>query len=957
MNAFRGSHLVPACKSQRLLFLAAILLVCVAEGFGQMCAPPPAGLVGWWPGDSAQDVVAGNNGTLSNSTAYVPGMVGWAFSFNGSNSGVALGNTTALQLQNFTIEAWIKRGSNSIASFTTGGGEIFSYGGGGYSLGMNNDGSLFLTRLDIDNVTLSPGVTDTNWHHLAVTKAGTNVLFYIDGVGHSVPPYSTTYTFSTLPAIGTRTDVNRGCFLGIIDEVGVYNRPLASNEIAAIYNAGSAGKCLDPTAPSITTQPADQILRAGSNAALTVLAAGSWPLSYRWLFYGSNLPAATSYMVSFSSVQLSNQGPYLVIITNANGAVTSRVATLTVQNPPAITTQPQGLSVFPGSNVLFTVGASGTPPLSFQWRFNGTNLAGSTHYALLITNAQVANAGPYTAVVTNAVGAVTSSPAVLVLKAPPIITTQPLNLAVPAGVNASFSVAVSGPGPFYYQWRFYSTNLANATSATVTLTNVQNSNAGPYSVTISNLYGVTASAPAMLSVTNPVCVAPPAGLVGWWPGDSTHDVVAGNNGTIVGSTNYVPGMVGSAFSFNGNGNGLALNNSLALQLQDFTIEAWVKRASSSIATYDSSGESLVFSYGASGYGLGVDNSGRAFLTQVNIQTVKSPAVITDTNFHHVAVTKAGSSVIFYIDGASYPATSFIATFAFSTIPGIGMRADSSRNSFLGAVDEVSVYNRTLSSAEVQSVYYATSEGKCAALSWLVQPTNQTTTLGSNATFTAAATGTAPITYQWYFYETALDGATNLSLTLAPVTLWQAGTYSVAAANPLGRLFSSNVILTARSAPLPSNGSFETGNASGWVLSDLVVPLTPLAVQGAGFNAGFGFFSTAPTDGSYCLAMGFDGDGPGRIRAAFDVNLPPSLATLTFTWRAGWDMLTYPGSTLPRTFGVTIEPFGGGNALQTYTVLTALPGTANYDTGNQTNSLDLSAFSGRAIRVSFDANIP
>src|SRR5205823_776780 len=70
-----------------------------------------------------------------------------------------------------------------------------------------------------------------------------------------------------------------------------------------------------------------------------------------------------------------------------------------------------------------------------------------------------------------------------------------------------------------------------------------------------------------------------------------------------------------------------------------------------------------------------------------------------------------------------------------------------------------------------------------------------------------------------------------------------------------------------------------------------------------------------------------------------------------------DMENYYGSTKSRRFGVTIEPYGGGLAFQTNTVLTAEPGTANYDTGDLTVILDLAAYSGRAVRVSFDTEIP
>jgi hypothetical protein len=195
------------------------------------------------------------------------------------------------------------------------------------------------------------------------------------------------------------------------------------------------------------------------------------------------------------------------------------------------------------------------------------------------------------------------------------------------------------------------------------------------------------------------------------------------------------------------------------------------------------------------------------------------------------------------------------------------------------------------------------------------------------------------------------------LNVVGVNYFKVGTYSVTASNLAGAITSSNATLGFLLPPLVPNGSFETGTAAGWILADIGDPLNPLAVHGAGYSPGFGFFSSAPSDGNFCLTFGFDGGGPGQIRAALDVVLPPSPVTLTFTYRAGWDMQNYSGSTKSRTFGVTIEPYGGGTALQTNTLLTAAPGTANYDTGNIVASIDLSAFSGRAIRISFDANIP
>src|SRR5205085_10030903 len=132
-------------------------------------------------------------------------------------------------------------------------------------------------------------ISDTSFHHLAVTKAGSNVVFYIDGVADPAPAYSTTFAFSTSAAIGARGDNLGNSFWGTIDEMSIYSSTLGAAEISAIYNAGPGGKCPGPTPPSITTQPHDQTPAAGTNVVFTVLAAGSGPLFYQWQFHGTNL--------------------------------------------------------------------------------------------------------------------------------------------------------------------------------------------------------------------------------------------------------------------------------------------------------------------------------------------------------------------------------------------------------------------------------------------------------------------------------------------------------------------------------------------------------------------------------------------------------------------------------------------------------------------------------------------
>jgi M6 family metalloprotease-like protein/uncharacterized repeat protein (TIGR01451 family) len=154
-----------------------------------------------------------------------------------------------------------------------------------------------------------------------------------------------------------------------------------------------------------------------------------------------------------------------------------------------------------------------------------------------------------------------------------------------------------------------------------------------------------------------------------------------------------------------------------------------------------------------------------------------------------------------------------------------------------------------------------------------------------------------------------------------------------------------------------NCSFELG-FTGWITQDMSTPFFPLQVAGAGMSPGFGLFSSEPTDGNSAVLHGFDGDGPGWIRIAQDIDLPTSAASLVFDYRAAWDLVNYsfPGAG-DRLFEVNIEPPGGGAPLQTTSVLTATVSTVITDTANLTGIVDLSSFAGSPVRVAFDWYIP
>lgn len=167
---------------------------------------------------------------------------------------------------------------------------------------------------------------------------------------------------------------------------------------------------------------------------------------------------------------------------------------------PVITNQPQALTVFAGETATLSVGASGTDPLAYQWKFYGTNISGATNSTFVLTNAQFINQGLYSVVVSDVVGSTNSSSALLTVNSAPVITAQPRGQAVPVGGNGMFSVSVIGNQPFSYQWFFGVTELPGETNATLTVTNVQFANAGNYSVRVTNWVGAVTSDDARLNV-------------------------------------------------------------------------------------------------------------------------------------------------------------------------------------------------------------------------------------------------------------------------------------------------------------------------------------------------------------------------------------------------------------------------------------------------------------------------
>jgi len=182
------------------------------------------------------------------------------------------------------------------------------------------------------------------------------------------------------------------------------------------YQTGVFSMTTPAVPPSITTNPLSQTVSVGANVTFSVNVSGTAPLSYQWQRNGANLTGETNSTLTLRTVASSQAGSYAVVVSNAAGSVPSLPATLTV-NPvgvaPSITTQPKGQTVSAGSSVTFSVSATGTAPLNYQWQKNGVNIVGATNSILALNAVTSDQAGNYTVIVSNAASSVPSQAAVL----------------------------------------------------------------------------------------------------------------------------------------------------------------------------------------------------------------------------------------------------------------------------------------------------------------------------------------------------------------------------------------------------------------------------------------------------------------------------------------------------------------------------------------------------------------
>jgi alpha-tubulin suppressor-like RCC1 family protein len=213
---------------------------------------------------------------------------------------------------------------------------------------------------------------------------------------------------------GTNLDGAVGPTLDLPDvqfsDAGTYSVVVSNPQGESTGNVASVEVDLPPAPPAITRDPESQTVLGGTNVLFSVEVTGHPAPTFQWQLNGTNLAGAARSNYALPYVTPAHAGNYRVIASNASGSVTSGVAALTVNLPPwpLVTNWPASRVVSLGSPVTLEVAATGTPPLNYQWRLDGRDLAGVTGPSLNFNAVRRADAGAYSVEVSNASGTTTS---------------------------------------------------------------------------------------------------------------------------------------------------------------------------------------------------------------------------------------------------------------------------------------------------------------------------------------------------------------------------------------------------------------------------------------------------------------------------------------------------------------------------------------------------------------------
>jgi|GEM_PF-1135958 len=399
-----------------------------------------------------------------------------------------------------------------------------------------------------------------------------------------------------------------------------------------------------------------------------------------------------------------------------------------------------------------------------------------------------------------------------VINLAPVILTQPTNQTVLAGGGTGFSVAATGAQPLSYQWNFNGTNISGATNATLTLTNIQVSQAGNYSVLVTNLYGTAPSSNAVLTVVVP---AVPPTILSQTP---SQVVLLGHPATFIVNVSgsdplsyfwsrdgaLIPGATNFSYTLN---NAQLSDSGSKFSCLATNAYGFAASTNSTLKVIDSISNDLC--------------SGAVVATGFIYTNLQSTAKATSFGDPLPGCVDGFGNGVWYQFTAPVNGVLIVDTFGSDFDTGLAI--------YTGACDALTEVTCNDDTGGVTSqVTLPTTAGTTYSIlaggygahtgnlvfhlnhltppAFVVQPADQSVVVTSNASFGATLTGALPMSFQWFFNGAPLvddgriSGSTTASLTVSNITTADAGGYTLAATNFLGSASSAAAVLNVLVPP-------------------------------------------------------------------------------------------------------------------------------------------------------------
>ena len=481
-----------------------------------------------------------------------------------------------------------------------------------------------------------------------------------------------------------------------------------------------------------------------------------------------------------------------LVLSQTDGTTIIRLGPIAFGPPgaPTILIQPAGVSTVLGAaTATFSVAATGTPPLSYQWYKDNIRIPGATSSSFSYSQASPSQSGRYYVVVSSALGSVPSDLVTLTVRdlnpnpgeAPPIIDIQPIATTASTGGVAALSVLAISNSSLEYQWLRNGARIAGATGASLVLPDVQSADAAAYSVIVKNAYGSVTSQTATLNVGPPPSAGSPPTIVF---GPFSYLVPQGTLAFLSVDATGTPPLTYQWLHY-----GVPISGATASTLEVPTTSPAA----------------------AGAYRAVVSNAlGAATSPVATVSFVRGGVGLSGLGSLPTARTLSGGSATFTAPAIGSPPLTYQWYKEEFPLPG----ATTASLSFSQVIPSDAGTYRVVLTNPWGSARYSGQlvvEPAAAPPSLVVHPISLTSNaLDSSATISALVDGTAPFAFQWLKDGRVLPGATSVPLEFRVLRPEDAGAYTLVVSNSAGTLTSSAFPLTVRGPDFATLGTGPTG---------------------------------------------------------------------------------------------------------------------------------------------------